>query len=202
MGIKIGNLNLGSAFVGNKAIQKIYIGNDLKWSAEEDLFDLYLRHELVSVSAKQLGNITKIGSGAFYNQTTLVEIEIPNTVVLIDKHAFYGCSSLTSVTIPNNVTSIGGYAFSNCTSLISVTIPDGITSIEESTFGWCSSLTSVVIPASVTSIGQLAFTYCTSLNSITYKSTMNDWNNITLGTNWRSNSSLTTVICTDGTITL
>ena len=41
----------------------------------------------------------------------------------IYKYAFYGNTSLTSVTIPDSVTSIGEGAFSGCSSLESITIP-------------------------------------------------------------------------------
>ena len=41
----------------------------------------------------------------------------------IYKYAFYGNTSLTSVTIPDSVTSIGEGAFSGCSSLESMTIP-------------------------------------------------------------------------------
>ena len=60
--------------------------------------------------------------------TTLVGINIPNSVTSIGQHAFDGCTSLISITIPNSVISIGSRAFIDCTSLTSVTFQGTITS--------------------------------------------------------------------------
>ena len=64
---------------------------------------------------------TTIGNGAFYNCTSLTNINIPNSVTTIGNYAFYGCSGLTNVTIGNGVTSIGERAFQDCTGLTSIT---------------------------------------------------------------------------------
>ena len=112
-------------------------------------------------------SVTNIGDIAFYNDSSLASITIPNSVTSIGAWAFDGCSSLTSVTIPNSVKSIGEKAFRECSSLTSVTIPNSVTSIGDYVFHFCSSLTSVTIGESVTSIGDYAFDGCSSLTSIT-----------------------------------
>ena len=111
--------------------------------------------------------VTTIGGRAFYNNTNLTSVTIPNSVTSIRGSAFESCTSLTSVTIPNSVTSIGDQAFSYCASLTSVTIPNSVISIGFGAFAGCTSLTSVIIGNSVTSIGNGAFAGCTSLTSIT-----------------------------------
>ena len=103
---------------------------------------------------------------AFEGCTSLVRIDIPNSVKEIGWGAFRGCASLQSIDIPNSVTSIGANAFRYCTSLQSIDIPNSVTSIRKSTFFGCSSLVSIDIPNSVTSIGRGAFIGCTSLQSI------------------------------------
>lgn len=87
----------------------------------------------------------------------------------------------TDVIIPSNhkgkpVTNIGDYAFSSC-----------------------SKLTSIEIPSSVTSIGQYVFSGCSGLISITFSGTKEQWNDISKR-GWNKNSSIETVVCTDGTI--
>ena len=104
--------------------------------------------------------------GAFRNCTSLISVEIPNSVTSIGDWAFDYCASLTSIEIPDSVTSIGYEAFSSCDSLYSVEIGDSVTSIGDHAFYYCDSLYSVVIGNSVTSIGDGAFYYCYSLTSI------------------------------------
>ena len=58
-------------------------------------------------------SVTTIGSFAFYSDSGLISVIIPNSVTTIERCAFY-CSSLTSVTIPNSVTTIGEHAFWRC----------------------------------------------------------------------------------------
>ena len=81
-----------------------------------------------------------IASGAFKNCTGLTNINIPNSVILIDKYAFSNCTGLTSVTIPNSVMTISNGAFMGCAGLTSVTIPSSVTTIGNSAFSDCSSL--------------------------------------------------------------
>ena len=93
----------------------------------------------------------------------------------IYEYAFYRNSNITSVVIPDSVTNIGSAAFSGCTGLTSVTIGNGVTNIGPQTFSSCTALTSVTIPDSVTSIGIYAFYNCTSLTSVTFKDTSGWW---------------------------
>ena len=120
----------------------------------------------VSLPANYDGEKYVIGSNVFRDRTTLVSVEIPNSVTSIGTSAFSGCTGLTSIVIPNSVTSIGGGAFDGCTGLTSVEIPGSVTSIGGSAFYDCDGLTSVTIPNSVTSIGSSAFYNCTGLTSI------------------------------------
>ena len=99
-------------------------------------------------------------------------VTIPNSiaglsVVSIGNSAFYTNTSLSSVTIPDSVTNIGDYAFSGCYGLTTFAIPDSVTSIGAEAFWDCASLTSVIIPASVAKIGDGAFAVCGSLAAIT-----------------------------------
>lgn len=120
---------------------------------------------LVSAEIKTL--CTSIGSGAFYQCSSLTSVSIGDNVTSIGNQAFEFCSSLTSIDIPNSVTSIGTSAFASCSGLTSVTIPNGVTSISSGTFSACRGLTSVTIPNSVTSISASAFSDCRSLTNIT-----------------------------------
>lgn len=93
------------------------------------------------------------------------------SVTRIGSGAFEDCSSLTSITIPNSVTTIGMSAFIDCSSLAVVDIPNSVTTIETQAFWGCSSLTSITIPNSVTRIGKNVF-----YNTGAYKNESN-WGN-------------------------
>ena len=111
--------------------------------------------------------VTSIGYRAFYYDSNLNSVTIPNSVESIETEAFYHCSGLTSVTIGNSVTVIEQGAFSYCSGLLSVTIPNSVTYIGNFAFLGCTGLTSVTIPNSVTKIGWDAFEGCSGLTSVT-----------------------------------
>lgn len=85
--------------------------------------------EKVIINGK-LYNVTKIGDGAFYSD-----------------------SILESVVIPNSITSIGSYAFNNCESLNYINIPDGVKEINDFAFA-NTGINFMYIPKSVTKLGR------------------------------------------------
>ena len=102
---------------------------------------------------------------AFYNCTSLIRINIPNSVTEISGAAF-SKTSLTSIVIPDSVTKLGSFAFFHCKNLTSVDIPNSIENIRANTFT-STSLINVYIPNNVTGIGPNAFANCHSLTSVT-----------------------------------
>lgn len=109
------------------------------------------------------GKLTSIHAAAFYNNTALVSINLPNSITTIGQVAFYGCTALTSITIPENVTTMGKDVFKLCNSLSDVTLNNTMTEIPLGMFYGCSSLTHIDIPQCITKIGNEAFYNCTSL---------------------------------------
>ena len=147
-----------------------------------------------------------INNSAFAGCTNLSEFNFEN-VNYISSFAFNGCTSLVSVKLSNYYTAsyLSDYSFAGCTSLESVDLSEVSSSsltIMKNCFYNCTNLTYVSLPSSLTELGQAAFYNCSNLTSLNYAGSMSEWSSVTLGSEWKTNSGITTVICSDGTITL
>ena len=95
------------------------------------------------------------------------QVRIPDTVTKIADYAFYFNSNLQHITIPESVEEMGEGAFGNCGKLSSVMVEgNGLKTIGTHCFRSNTSLVVIRIPASVTSLGAYAFGYCTQLKHI------------------------------------
>lgn len=119
------------------------------------------------VYSGQTIKVTRIGVNAFYKETKVHKISLPETIESIGKNALYWCVNLESINIPNSINSIEQYTFCLCTSLTSLHLPSGITTIKEGAFSDCYSLEEINIPGSCIYIGEEAFKWCKSLRKLT-----------------------------------
>ena len=163
VGENITNISL-NAFKGCNNLEEItlpFVGKNMESEGIESVFGYIFGY----------GNYNEIGTtnqsyAYYYIPKTLKKVTITKTTK-IKAIAFYNCSSLTNIEIPTNVTSIGSSAFKNCSSLTNIEIPTSVTSIGSSAFENCSSLTNMIIPDSVTLIDEKAFKGCNNLEEIT-----------------------------------
>ena len=133
--------------------------------------------------------VSGIGKEAFYMQSAVEAIELPDSVTFIGEFAFAGCTSLKKIVIPASVTSIdpyafqgctaleeivfkgtelesiGDFAFLGCTKLAKITLPEGLKSIGKQAFGNCVAITSLKTPSTLETIDNLAFYGCAGLNA-------------------------------------
>ena len=139
----------------------------------------------VTIPSRYQGKpVTVIDPVAFYNNSAVTSVTIPDSVTAIPDYAFGFCSQLTNISIPNSVTFIGFSAFNSCTSLKSITLPSSLSTIQSYAFYNCGNLKTIRIPVSVTSIGTCAFDVCPSLMTVTYPGSKTQWDdNITKGSN-------------------
>lgn len=138
----------------------------------------------VTIPSRYKGKpVTVIDPVAFYNNSAVTSVTIPDSVTAIPDYAFGFCSQLTNISIPNSVTFIGFSAFNSCTSLKSITLPSSLSTIQSYAFYNCGNLKTIRIPVSVTSIGNCAFDVCPSLMTVTYPGSKTQWDDITKGRN-------------------
>ncbi len=113
-------------------------------------------------------SVTYIEDCAFYSNSGLEYIEIPNTVKGIGENAFFLCNNLSSVVISpaSNLMVLENSAFHGCSKLTKLTLPLTLERINDQSLQDCSSLTEIFIPKSVVYIGREAFGGCDALSSI------------------------------------
>jgi hypothetical protein len=121
-----------------------------------------------SLSNVELPETTRsIGNQAFEDVSKRLSfIRIPERVEEIGEEVFSGCSSLEEVVLSENLWSLGARAFIDCVSLNTINFPEGLSEISEGTFQNCISLTEVVLPE-IGSLGTSAFQGCRNLSSVT-----------------------------------
>ena len=155
---------------------------------------------------KSLDNIViQYGSKELYqslcaNCTELTTIIIPNSVQHLGAETFKKCTSLQNVILPNSIVRIGHGVFSGCDSLSQIIIPDSVKYIGFEAFSYCKKLSRITLPSSLIQIDTMAFDVCIALSDIDFKGTKAQWNAITKGTSWNTNTGNYTIHCTDGDI--
>ena len=111
--------------------------------------------------------VNAIGNNSFYGNTSLVSVQLPESLTSIGEKAFQNCNKLKTVNIPSGVTTIQSFTFANCYALKNVTLPTTLTTIGTRTFYNCYNLTSLEIPNSVTSISTEVLYGCSALEKLT-----------------------------------
>ena len=148
------------------------------------------RYNISSVDVSGAVHLEKFGSQAFMDRSEISGvIELPNSVVVLEKSVFYGCSGLTGVYLPTGLEQIGtansgsvsGSVFYGCTGLQFIrvtgqnasvgnfTLPNKLKTIGNQSFYNCfadSVSTSVTIPKSVDYIGSEAFDHSNAITTI------------------------------------
>ena len=122
--------------------------------------------------------VTAIGDKAFFANSDLISVIIPDSITRIGNNAFFFCENLASVTIPDKLTNIGEEAFYLCGSLRSITFPDSVSTLGDSAFAYCTSLTNAAIGNNVIALGYRVFDSCYSLTNLVIGSnvaSIGDW---------------------------
>lgn len=75
-----------------------------------------------------------------------------------------------------------------------------VTGIGDKGFADRAEITKITLPASVKEIGESAFSGCTALTNITFLGNTAQWNAVTKGSGWNTNTGSYAVNCSDGTV--
>ena len=130
------------------------------------VIDNYALKGCKSIKSITLSNgLEEIADCAFQN-TSISEIVIPDTVKKIGINIFKDCKNLTKVTFPTGIETIPERTFYNCDNLTTVNIPDTVKTISAKAFYNCSYLNTVNISNSVEVIENKAFYQCEKLKTV------------------------------------
>ena len=121
------------------------------------------------------GEVTAIGSKAFYQCSSLTSVIMPESVTYIGMDAFSECTGMQTLTLPLSITRFGdtyeACAFRNCTGKLTIhcNIPDSYYDMEDDEYNvfYSADFTDITIGDSVTTLGKNAFRSCSKLESIT-----------------------------------
>lgn len=130
-------------------------------------------------------NVTIIGKEAFYQQSNIETVILPQGLKVIEDSAFYRCYSLKNIAIPKQVKEIGDNPFYRCSALSFIQVDeenqwfsqvDGILFDKKQTrlyaYPEAKSSTEYIVPSSVKTIEDSAFGYHSNLKSITILSSV------------------------------
>ena len=117
--------------------------------------------ENVTIPSEYNGKtISRIGSFAFYGNTTMKTLLINTNIKTIGGLCFGACPNLESITFTNGGTcDIGHCAFRGCKKLSSLDL-SGVLRLRASCFAWCTGLTEVDCPKNVVYFGANVFYNC------------------------------------------
>ena len=118
--------------------------------------------------------VTTIPEAAFRGKSTLISIDLPESVNLLSANSFQNCTSLASFDLPKDITSIPSYCFTNCKKLANIEIPSKVKTINNNSFYGCTSLTEVkfAVGSSLSTIDNYAFSGCDNLSKINLPETV------------------------------
>jgi hypothetical protein len=137
----------------------------------DDGYDSVFCNSTTAVTSVEVADgISDIGHFAFYEQSDLTNIVLPESIRRIGVAGFYG-TGLKSIVFPPNLNEIYAYAFYGCTSLnCEIEFPQSLTFLGESAFRESAICGDLTIPGGVKSIPTACFYNCDKLNGKLYLS--------------------------------
>ncbi|MBR3946641.1 MAG: leucine-rich repeat domain-containing protein [Bacteroidales bacterium] len=108
-------------------------------------------------------SVTAIGDTAFFHESSITSITVPNTVTSVGERAFYDCRGIRGLVYNDNILMYVPYLSSSV-----ISVPEGIKTIHRDAFIDHYNLSTLTIPSSVTDIGSYSFRNCTNLSTVNF----------------------------------
>ncbi len=173
--------------------------------------------ELYGKASFTIHNDTKVLYGYLGGTPNATKLTIPKNVISISYRSldqlqrvdtYYVAEENTAFkAIEGNLYTIDGktlVSYATGKTATEFVVPEGVTTIAEQAFRYNGALSSITIPVSITSIKYAAFKGLYSLTTLNYNGTKADWAKIEFDPLWNGDGgvTITSIVCTDGTITL
>ena len=142
------------AFSHCERLYEIELPNSLR-SIESSTFDHCGSVEVLDLPC----NLSSIGSSTFAYCWNLKSISFPDSLKSIGGSAFI-YTDIEEVQIPDSVSVIEGRTFESCRRLRKVTLPKNLKSVEWQAFSHCNELNQISFPPTLCEIGENAFDGC------------------------------------------
>lgn len=160
--------------------------------------------------------VTYISENAFYKTPNLKSLTVPFTGLAPNlttgpsyAQMYYMfnstdesvSSNLEEIIIGGNQSKILSYSFQGCINVKRIVLSEGIKQIAQYAFYECKNLEELVLPSSLESLNGI-FYNCSKLKSINYRGTVEQWNSIEFSNEWSYGSSVSTIVCSDGVVSV
>ena len=148
-------------------------------------------------------DVTHIGYKTFDGTPIIKNGTYVDNALYINNHLIKVRESTSGdFVVRDGTKTIAAYAFNACNKLTSITMTDSVVSIGRNVFGGCTLITNLVLSKNIDQIPLSAFLNCESLSAVNYNGTVEQWNSLSKGWYWIDDSAVTTIICSDGTVTV
>lgn len=110
--------------------------------------------------------VTRIKTCAISQTMRLLELRIPNSVTDVEWRGVYGNRSMYTLRLSSGMREINHEAFNGNPALGAIVIPEGVEVIHSNAFNSCSGATTLILSSTVTHIKEMAFGDCSNLTNI------------------------------------
>ena len=138
------------------ALTTVYVGRDLTPKSNNILGPFQFAATITDITYGP--KVTKLNKHEFWRCKVIKNVKILSTQVTeIPEEAFSECSVLEKVELPQSIVTIQKSAFQWCNNLSAIVLPPTVKTIGSSAFSGCVLTPEFTIPASVEEIGNSAF---------------------------------------------